>query len=302
MAYANKSRKHYVRPANAKKYRSVEQMLADPRPNMNKQRTIIPDAGIIRPNAFGTFTEASSEHDPVSDVVCSGAVLLMGAASNGGYYIGITDNDAAPGDDVSVYTEGKFYLPMDWQGDSGASPARVSASDKGSLAGKPAYWLKDLGLVTDQAPAGGGEDYIQVGEFYEDSADLKPEGILWGQVFGLVDVRQADVVASAVTAPADGAIAHAGSYAVFAEVSSFSGLTVDFFLRGLNSDPSVLIKPANFATVIDAAGTNTAKGGDLFTFTFASNGSYTVDVTIGGTTFNFSVTVNSAAVPTIARA
>lgn len=297
-----RSRKHYVRPANAKKYRTVESMLADPRPNLNKQRTIIPDAGIIRPNAFGTYTEASSEHNPVSDVVCSGAVLLMGSASNGGHYIGITDNDAAPGDEVTAYTEGKFYLPLDWAGDSGATPARVAASDKGSLAGKAAYWLKDLGLITDKLPASGGEDYLHVGEFYEDSAALKPEGIGWGHVHALVDVRPADLPANAVTAPSDGAISHVGSYAVFAEVSSFAGLTVDFFLKGFNSDPGVKIKPSDFSTVIDAAGTNDTKTEDIFSFTFASNGSYTVDVTIGGTTFNFSVTVNSAAVPTIARA
>lgn len=302
MSYENRSRKHYVRPANAKKYRSVELMLADPRPNLNKQRTIVPDAGIIRPNAFGTYTEASSESNPVEDVVCSGAVLLMGSASNGGYYIGITDNDAAPGDDVMAYTEGKFYLPLDWAGDAGATPARVAASSKGSLSGKAAYWLKDLGLITDQLPASGGEDYIQVGEFYEDTAEVKPEGIRWGHVHAMVDVRQADVVANSVAAPADGAISHSGSYAVFAEVSSFAGLTVDFFLKGVNSDPGTLIKSADFASVVDVGGTNTAKTGDTFSHTFASAAAYDVDVTIGGTTFSFEVTVSASAAPVIVRA
>lgn len=291
-----------MRPANAKKYRTVETMLADPRPNLNKQRTIIPDAGIIRPNAFGTYTEASSQSNPVEDVVCSGAVLLMGAASNGGYYIGITDNDAAPGDDVMVYTEGKFYLPLDWSGDSGASPVRVAASPKGSLAGKPAYWLKDLGMVTDQVPAGGGEDYLHVGEFYEDTAEVKPEGIRWGQAFAMVDIRQADVVANAVTAPADGAISHSGAYAVFAEVSSFVGLTVDFFLKGVNSDPGVMIQSEDFASVVDVGGTDTAKAGDTFSHTFASAGAYDVNVVIGGTTFSFEVTVATNAAPVIVRA
>ena len=380
MAYANKSRKHYVRPAQALLYRSIETMKADARIDLNKESVVVPDAGIIRPNAFGTYDEASSQHDAVSDVVCSGAPLLMGGPGTGGYYLGITANDAAPGDRVDVFTEGKFYLPLDWLGDADATPVRLAASDKGSLVGKPAYWLKDLGLVTDKLPAAVessdeitltssqttvnsasitwdttgrglkvymvgaasgtpdktlltlGTDYtitdnntielesgatandklyiesvvqlhhLHIGEFVEDSAEVKPEGIRWGHAFALVNLRRADSPANAVAAPADGAISHSGSYAVFASVSSRGGLTVDFYLSATNSDPNVEISASDFSTVVDSAGLNVTKTGDLFSYTFASANTFTVDVTIGGTTFNFEVTTHATNAPVIVRA
>lgn len=296
--YQNKKRKHYVRPGQALRFRSVESMLIDDRLDLPKQSVILPAAGKIRPFAFGTFNEATSEHDAVQDVVCSGAVLLLGAVSDGGYYLGITDHDAAAGERVSCFTEGKFYLPLDWAGDSGATPARVAASSKGSLAGKPAYWLKDLGMITDQVPDGAGEDYLHVGEFYEDSSELKPDGIQHGDVWAAVSVRMADAVANAVTVPTEAAIAHTGAYSIFVEPSSYIGLTADLFITALNTDPNIEINSQDISTVI-AGGS--AVVGDAISYT-GTAGAKTVAVTVGGTTMNFTLTLSASAAPTLVRA
>ncbi len=258
----------------------------------------MPAAGALRPFAFGTYDEASSQHNPATNVVCSGAVLLLGAASNGGYYIGITEYDAVAGEMVSVITEGEFFLPVDWAGDAGATPARVAASAKKDLAGRPAYWLKDLGLVTDKKPASGGQAHIQIGEFVYDSSELKPSGIFHGQIWAAVQIRKADVVANAVTVPTTASITHTGAYAVFAEVSSRIGLGVDFFITALNSDPNVQILSSDISSLAESS----TYVGDTFSHTFASAGSKTVAITVGGTTVNFTVVVSTTAAPTIALA
>lgn len=144
----------FERPAAAKNYRSARHLLGDPRPELfKKQQVVLPAAGKIRPLSYNIYDESTSSHDPKSNVICSGNVILMGNSATDKYYIGILASDGIAGEKQTVYTSGKWFLPLDWKGDSTASPARVAASDKQQLAGKMAYYLPTLGLVTDQVPA-----------------------------------------------------------------------------------------------------------------------------------------------------
>ena len=144
----------FERPAAAKNYRSARHLLGDPRPELfKKQQVVLPAAGKIRPLSYNIYDESTSSHDPKTNVICSGNVILMGNSATDKYYIGILASDGIAGEKQTVYTSGKWFLPLDWKGDSTATPARVAASDKQQLAGKMAYYLPTLGLVTDQVPA-----------------------------------------------------------------------------------------------------------------------------------------------------
>lgn len=297
MGYARKNRKYFTRNAKAARYRNVEAMMADDRFNyLSKELVTLPAAGSIRPIAFGVYDEASSDFDFQTNVICSGTPILIGAASGGGIRIGITASDGVVGQKVTAYTSGKFFLPLDWAGDAGASPARIKASDPGALAGKVAYYLKDLGLVTDQLPAAAGS-YLQIGTFVDHGTLRTPENLYGWHSFGLVDLVYVPNQ-TAVTLPTAAAIAHTGSVTVFPTVSTFGGLTVDFYINAVNSDPWTEYLDADVSTLLSGA---TTKTGRIFSHTFATAATHTVAITVGGTTFNYQV-VTSATLPPVLSA
>lgn len=298
--YERANKKFFERPQVAKRYRNIEAMLVDPRMELRQIVAKTPPAGRVRPLAYGVYDEPTSLTDPKTEVITSGSVCLIGGAAGseyGGDTIGILAVDSQAGEMRTFFTSGKFYLPLDHLGDAGASPARVAASAKGSLGGKKAYWLVDLGMVTDQVPAGGGEKYLEIGRFHHDNEGAKPTGIHWGNIFAIVDLEPAHQ--DAVEPPSEAAISWSATTALFPAVSEVAGLSVDFEVNANSSDPW---KEPVVTTVIDAAGTNVSKTGQEFSHTFASAATYTVDITVDGTTYNYEVVVSAGAAPTIALA
>lgn len=302
MAYNQVYRKYYERPYRAGRYRNIEAMKIDAKGDQfETMNVVLPPAGQIRSIAFGVYDEATNKPNPATNVITSGTVVLIGAASYGGDIIGVTTVDGVAGDKVTAFTKGTFFFPLDYMGDSGATPARVAASALGSLNGKKAYWLRDLGLMTNQKPASGGQAYLEVGRFVDVSQERQPEGCCWAHKFAAVAIEPIPGQ-TAITAPTSASIAHAGTIDVFPSVSSFGGLTVDFTVNASNSDPWIEYADSDISTNIDNAGDDVTVTGNEFSYTFSTAGTYTIDITVGGSTFNYEVVVHATNAPTIALA
>lgn len=301
MAYTRTNRKYFERPRVAKRYRNVEAMMIDSRGDLLERENVdVPAAGKIRAIAFGVYDEPGNKPDPQTNVITSGTVVMIGGTSSARDRIGVLSQDCIEGDVVPAYTSGTFFFPLDYKGDAAASPARVAASELGSLNGKIAYWLRDLGKVTDQKPASGGQAYLAIGTFVDVSAERQPEGCYWDHKFAAVKLQYI-YGQTGIAEPSAASIAHTAGIDVFPSVSSFGGLTVDFTVNASSTDPEKVYVDSEISTVLDAAGANVTKTGNQFSYTFGTAGTKTVDITVGGTTFNYEVVVHATNAPSIAH-
>lgn len=290
----------YLRPGNASGFRTVEKMLADSSLELRKAKGVMPAADVVSPGEWGVYDEPTNHSNPVTDVVCSGAILLLGNGTIGGDHIGITLKDAIAGEIVDVVKQGLFYLPIDFAGDADATPVRVACSLTG-LRNKALYYLPGLRLFTNQVPAVGGEDYIKVGKFISDNAEIKPANIGWGIYYAKCEIYPVEGL-TAVDYPAGtGSTVSTGSLHAFADVSDDIGLTVDLFANIFNTDPGFPVPPSSIEWTVDGVD----YVGNAITATLGTAGTkaVTLDVSWNGLTLanTYNLVVSTTLAPTLTQ-
>ena len=187
MSYTNPAYKeNYIRPASASGYQSFARVKVGDVNNVNRRVPfVIPASNKIGPAAFANYAEVAVSKGNKPLVICSGYPFMFGTET-GGDKLGILVKDAVPAERVMLETEGVFYMPYDYLGDSGATPARVAATTGSDLSGRPAYWMPTIGMITDKIPASGGQVYLEVGYCFNRTR-LELKHLHW--ITGILQIR-----------------------------------------------------------------------------------------------------------------
>lgn len=165
---------NFVRPYNARRYRSAEMMIRSVQGNKVEMHKSAP-AGVHRTVQYTSFAELQNHSDAVPYVVCSGATQLIGGVDGAGNRVGIACQDHLCETQTMFYTECLAEVPFD----------HLSTPQTG-LIGKAAYYVSATGFFSADA-TGLGTDRIKVGTFQSD-ANLSlekvdyPNGIMWAFV------------------------------------------------------------------------------------------------------------------------
>ena len=290
--YDTNLKRGYTRPKSAENYINFGKVAIGYKKDAREEEAVLPAEGVLRPLSYRYYSENDTTVNPEPRVFCSGNAFILD-----GKRLGILKHDEVPGRAASFITEGLFLLPLDTDPTEGAAH---TASSLSGLNGKTAYYIAELGKVSDQAINGGLTGFpIGYFKYSTEFQDHVPMSGLWHAPVYLDPSYQLNNTAIAL--PAAATVASVASIGHVLEASAFVGLTQKFYLQAQNTDPNDPVYPQNITWVID--GTTYTGAGWTLTHTFAADGADKVcSVTIttaGGTTktvnFNIDVTTAGAA-------
>lgn len=262
---------NFVRPYNARRYRSAEMMRRSVEGSDVEMHMSAP-AGVHRTVQYTSYAELQNHDNAAPYVVCSGATQLIGGANGAGNRVGIACDDHLCNTYTMFYVKGLFGVPFD-----------QASTPQTALIGLPAYYIAESGLFTADA-TGLGRTRIKVGTFQSD-AELatdkvnNPNGVMWATVQITQTFDNATLAAPTVqnTCLCDNSICD-----LFAAptVAHQNGLTVIFNANAVSGNPLHSIGAYNW----NFDGTVTTTGGVISfatqsteanpSFTFPSAGTY----------------------------
>lgn len=290
--YETNLRRQYNRPVSAQNYVNFGKVAIGYKKDAREEEIVLPAAGVLRPLSFRYYAENDNTRNPESMVFCSGNVFIVA-----GKRLGVLKHDEIPGNAATVITEGLFLLPLDTDATEFAAH---TASSLTGLNGKTAYYIAELGKVSDQAIQAGFTGF-PVGYFKYDGQfqDYVPMSGLWhAPVY--IDPSY-EMTNTAISNPAAATVASTAEIFATPAVSDFVGLSQNFTVIAQNTNPNDPVAPQNISWVIDSVPYPNA--GFKITHTFSAagagkTGSVTV-TTSGGTTktVNFTLTVSASAAP-----
>jgi len=230
-------RQQFVRPYNARRFRSVEMMRRSVE-NTQVERHLSAPAGVHRTALYTAFAELQDHSGAKPYVVCSGATQLIGGAAGAGNRVGIAAQDHLCETETQFYTRGTFDVPFNPE----------DATQTG-LMGKDAYYVAETGYFTSVS-SGLGTTSIKVGVFQSDAIlatdkSKYPNGIMWVRVLLQQTYDNASIAAPAVLneCMCDNSLCN-----LYADptVTHKSGLTVDFAANAVSGNPAQTIGSYNW--------------------------------------------------------
>lgn len=247
--------KKYMRPALAQNYVNYDRVsIGGDFQQRMEERAVVPPLLQIRPLEYNWYAEVQTTLDAKPEVVCSGTPILLGGTAFGGNRIGIMKHDAVPGETVAVVTTGRHYLGLNYDGALGGA-----ASNTTNLRGKPAYYIIELGKVSDQAPAGPytGFQCGVFGDIVEEKPFVPMSGIWFAEV-----ILSPFYDATALAAPAAAANADFTptiSIDVKVAAPTTVGYSQTFEARVWSNNPNVAVEAGNLTWNVNG----TAYDGDF---------------------------------------
>lgn len=306
MSYTEATYKeNYNRPASAAGFMSYGRVKLGNTEGKNKRVVAkTPASTVIGPAKWANYAEVATSKNAKPSVICSGYPIVFGGSTAvKGDKVGIATKDFVAGERIALDVEGLFYMQFDYLGDAGASPERVAGSKTTDLSGQPAYWMPTLGLVTNQAPAGGGQVYLEIG-YFQGTPEAKPNGIdagiYWAKVHLTNHVNQAEITLTS-TSPATAS----NLIDAFASVEFETGdtLTVDIVTDAFFNNPNYAVKDSEISWVIDTGGTPVTLTGRRINYTgTAGTKACTLDITSNGVTMTqktFNLVLHATNAPTL---
>lgn len=264
-------RQQFVRPYNARRFRSIEMMRRSVENTQVERHTSAP-AGVHRTALYTAFAELQDHSGAKPYVVCSGATQLIGGAAGAGNRVGIAAQDHLCETETQFYTRGTFDVPFNPE----------DATQTG-LMGKDAYYVAETGYFTSSA-TGLGTTCIKVGVFQSDAIlatdkSKYPNGIMWVRVLLQQTYDNASLAAPAVLNECMCDNSLCNLYAA-PTVTHKSGLAVDFAANAVSGNPAQTIGGYNwnFDGVVTTTGGvvsfATQSTDENPSFTFPSAGTY----------------------------
>lgn len=296
----NKSKKKsYIRPAIARNYLSYGDVVGGPTgwPNAKEELATVPPLLKLRPMEYNHFSESSEVQSGASEVICSGNAIVIGGAGGAGNRLGILKNDAVPGANVTVVTEGDFDFQLQTTAIAG-SPALAAASTTG-LAGKTAYYVAETGKVTDQNPiTAENTSGFMIGVFLDDSPQLfrtnRKPGTHFVRVRLAGEAMLSNTAITAVTNASNGDFTESVYVDVPAPTTHNGGTVVKLEVDAVTNNPNSSIEPSDVSWTIEGTVYGT---GFVVSPTFTTGTGKTVAVTVKGVTKNYTVTIAADTAP-----
>lgn len=292
MAYETNLKRQYNRPKSAENFVNFGKVAIGYKKNAREEEAVLPAAGVLRPLSFRYYAENDSTRNPESMVFCSGNAFILD-----GKRLGILKHDEVPGNAATFITEGLFLLPLDTDATEFAAH---TASDLTGLNGQTAYYIAELGKVSNQAVQAGFTGFpIGYFKYNAEFQDHVPMSGLWHAPVYLDPSYQ--MSNTAIALPADATVASTAQIFATPAVSDFVGLSQDFTVIAQNTNPNDPVYPQNITWVID--GTTYTGAGWKISHAFASAGtgkagSVTITTAAGTTkTVNFTLDVSAGAAP-----
>ena len=279
MAYPNTAtkRKRYNRPLSmidAIAYEKVAR--TTDQPGLRAITIPMPAALKVKPEgSFRLYTEPDVIESPVSNIICSGSVLLVTEGSDTGSarMIGVLRHDASPSDVGVVICEGSFLLQAD----------PTLSQDASTLNGSPAYYDVDDGLI--YSAAGDSSDTrLEVGYFDGQISELevanqKISGYHYVSVF--LDPALMRAANSAVSLPSDSSgLTNTTTPYVRGDITAIGGLDQVLTISASSPDPRFKAGDLTLSVSVEGSTVYTGKFTNQLNVTFTAGSGKAVVFTV----------------------